>query len=303
MTRYVGGIDAGGTTFKCGLARLGSGRDVAWVARRRIPTSGPQDTVERCVGFFRDALSEVGATARDMAGLGLASFGPLNLDAGSDDFGSLLDTTKPGWSGFPIRRAFADALGVPVAIDTDVNAALLAEKSDGAAKGAANAAYITVGTGIGAGFAAGAHILGRPEHPEFGHVPVARAQGDGDFAGVCPFHATCLEGMASVTALKARFGDPMGWGPDHRGWDIAADYLAQACRTAFLTTRADRIVLGGGLMLSPHILPRIRQRFVEQIAGYLGVTEQDAQSIIVTPELGDDAGLHGAIRLVADSAL
>ena len=298
MTQYIGGIDAGGTTFKCGLAQVGDGADLNWVARRRITTSEPLETVRACAEFFKSALSDLGTTTESMTGLGLAAFGPLNLDPGSDDYGSLLGTPKPGWSGFPIRQAFSDALGVPVTIDTDVNAALLAEMKIGAAKGATNAAYITVGTGIGAGFASDGNIIGRPRHPEFGHIPVARAEGDEDFAGSCSFHATCLEGMASVTALKQRFGDPVDWDADHPGWSIAADYLAQACRTIHLTTCASRIVLGGGLMSSPFILARIRRRFVEQMAGYLGLAEQNAESMLVTPKFGDDAGLRGAVLLV-----
>ena len=170
--------------------------------------------------------------------------------------------------------------------------------SGGAATGATNAAYLTVGTGIGAGLASNGLIIGRPRHPEFGHIPVARAVGDEAFAGSCPFHATCLEGMASVTALKRRFGDPVTWDADHPGWDIAADYLAQACRTIHLTTCADKIVLGGGLMTSPFILPRICRRFVEQMAGYLGIRDRDVQSMIVTPVFGDDAGMRGAVLLV-----
>ncbi len=178
MTQYVGGIDAGGTTFKCGLAQVGDDVDVDWVARRRVTTSGPLETVHGCAEFFRRALSELGATTKDMTGLGLACFGPLNLDPESDGYGSLLGTPKPGWSDFPIRQAFIDALGLPVRIDTDVNAALLAEMSGGAATGATNAAYLTVGTGIGAGLASNGLIIGRPRHPEFGHIPVARAVGD-----------------------------------------------------------------------------------------------------------------------------
>ena len=299
MTKLIGAIDAGGTTFKCGLARVGDGADAHWVARQRIATAQPLETVEACAAFFKNALSDQGPTTAEMTGLGLAAFGPLNLDPASDGFGSLLGTPKPGWSNFPIRSAFAEALEVPVSIDTDVNAALLAEMAGGAAKGAANAAYMTVGTGIGAGLAANGRLIGRPRHPEFGHIPVARADGDGDFTGSCPYHATCLEGMASVTALKQRFGDPVDWNADHPGWDLAADYLAQACRTLYLSLCTERIVLGGGLMTSPHILHRVRRQFVEQMAGYLDIAEQDAESLIVTPDHGDDAGLQGALLLAA----
>ena len=293
MARYIGGIDAGGTTFKCGLKQVGGD----WVARRRIPTARPEETVAACTEFFRNAMGDLGASSSSLVALGVASFGPLNLDAGSQDYGSLLGTPKPHWSGFPIRQAFEEALDIKVCIDTDVNAALMAEMADGTARDVANAAYVTIGTGIGAGLSSGGQIVGRPRHPEFGHIPVSRAKGDGEFGGTCAYHATCLEGMASVTALKARFGDPVEWSADHAGWIIAADYLAQACRIIFLTTCAEKIILGGGFMTSQHILTHIHQSFVEQMAGYLSITSDDAKCLIVTPHLGDDAGLHGAILL------
>jgi fructokinase len=295
MKKYIGGIDAGGTTFKCGLREDGGD----WVARKRIATTSPENTVAESAEFFKDALARLDASTAELIALGLASFGPLNLDSESDGYGSLLGTPKPSWSGFPIRQAFADALRTSVSIDTDVNAALLAEMAEGAAIGVANAAYITVGTGIGAGIATARQIVGRPRHPEFGHIPVERTERDKDFSGVCSYHATCLEGMASVTALKARFGDPVDWEADHQGWDIVADYLAQACRVISLTACAEKIVLGGGLMTSPHILPRIHIQYVNQMAGYLNVDIHDAEDLIVTPHLGDDAGLLGAVLLVS----
>ena len=284
----IGGIDAGGTTFKCGVRDA----DGAWVARQRVPTTSPAETVAACARFFREAAGDGG-----LAALGVGSFGPLDLDPDSGTFGALLATPKPGWSGFAIRDAFAKALGCKVALDTDVNAALLAEMASGAAKGADTCAYVTVGTGIGAGLAVAGRVISRPRHPEFGHIPVARAPGDDGFAGVCPFHGACLEGMASVTALRARFGEPSDWPADHSGWDAAAHYLAQACRVLFLTTAATRIVLGGGLMTSPHILARVRAAFVAQVGGYVGADAVLANDLIRTPEHGDDAGLVGAAML------
>ena len=288
MTKLTGAIDAGGTTFKCGLRN----EHGEWLARKRVPTTTPEATIAACTGFFDSAIG-----GRPLHALGVGSFGPLDLDPGSATFGSLRSTPKAGWSGFAIRDAFQDALGCQVALDTDVNAALLAEMTSGAAEGAESCAYITVGTGIGAGVAVGGRIIGRPSHPEFGHIPVAPAPGDEGFGGVCSFHGNCLEGMTSVTALRERFGDPVDWSPDHEGWDIAAHYLAQACRVLYLTTCATRVVLGGGLMLSPHILERVRKSFYRQMGGYLGVDVGVADALICLPEHGDDAGLVGAALL------
>ena len=286
----LGGIDAGGTTFKCGL-RDGDGR---WLAKHRVRATDPAATLAGCVEFFRSETESLGI---ELAGLGIASFGPIDIDPASPRYGTILDTPKPGWSGTDLRGAFRGALGVEVAVDTDVNGALLAEMRSGAAAGASSAAYITVGTGVGAGLASGGRVLARPLHPEFGHIPIRRHPTDTEFEGVCPFHGDCLEGLASVTALKARWGDPLDWGSDHPGWDLAAHYLAQACLALTYTLRLERIVLGGGLMLSPHLLPKIRRDYAKAGGGYLGDTVEATHALIVTPGHGDDAGLVGAVEL------
>ena len=285
-----GGIDAGGTTFKCGV------QDEAgnWLFKTRIDVRDPAVTLRECMNVFRTQISKSG---QPLGALGIASFGPVDVDPASPRYGTILDTPKLGWSGTDLRTAFADALGVEVVVDTDVNGALLAEMQSGAAKGTRDAAYVTVGTGIGAGLASGGRILARPTHPEFGHIPVRRHPADTDFAGTCPFHGDCLEGLASVTALKARWGDPIAWVDDHSGWDVAADYLAQACLVLTYALRPERIVLGGGLMLSPLMLPKVRNHFANLESGYLAGASRSGADRIVIPGHGDDAGLVGAIAL------
>lgn len=198
---------------------------------------------------------------------------------------------------FPMRRAFANALQAPTAIDTDVNAALLAEMKYGAAKDAETVVYFTIGTGIGAAIFARKGLLGRPFHPEFGHIAVKRHAADNCFASVCPFHDDCLEGFASATALTARFGDIESLNDDHFCWDLSADYLAQACRAAFLAVRPQRIILGGGVLLREGLLERVRQAWTNSMGGYLGFSAEDAERIAVRAGLGDDAGLIGALAL------
>ena len=286
MSQFFGGIDAGGATFKCGV-QDGAGR---WVARRRVPTTTPAETLAACAAFFRDA-------GHPLASLGIASFGPVDVDPASPGYGTIRLTPKPHWSGADLRRAFAGPLGVAPVVDTDVNGALRAELHDGAAMGARTAAYVTVGTGIGAGIVSHGVWLGRPAHPEFGHILVRPHPRDADFKGVCPFHGVCLEGMASVTALKARWGDPAGWAADHAGWEVAAFYLAQAALALTYTLRPERIVFGGGLMLSPHMLPRLRAEFDRLINAYFGPRTPKAETLIHTPAHGDDAGLQGAVYL------
>lgn len=293
MTRRAlhGGIDAGGTTFKCGMTDASGGI----VHTCRFPVSTPEETLAACADWFAPHARSGALTT-----FGIASFGPLDVDPASPDFGAIVGSAKPGWSGTNIRNYFADALGLPVAIDTDVNGALLAEMTRGAAAGCSSAAYVTVGTGIGAGLFANGGFLGRPAHPEFGHIAIRRHPGDEGFESVCPFHPDCLEGLASVRAVRARAGSPEDLAADDRVWEIVADYLAQAARTLTLTMRPERIILGGGLMLAPHLIGKVRHAYDLQMGGYLETAP--STDLITTPGLGDDAGLHGAILLGLEAA-
>jgi fructokinase len=286
----IGGIDAGGTSFKCGLA-TGEGR---LAASRRTPTTSPSETVANCAAFFLEAARERGA---GIAALGIASFGPIDVDAASSTYGTMLNTPKPGWAGANLVETFARSLGAPVTLDTDVNGALLAEMKWGAARDVQSAAYVTFGTGIGAGVFACGGFVGKPRHPEFGHIRVQRHPDDGGFPGACPLHGDCLEGLASAPAFTARHGDPKALPSDHSGWEIQAWYMAQACVSLNLSFRLDRIILGGGLMLTEHLLPRVHDHYGRLMNGYLGESPEQIATLIQRPGLGDDAGLMGGIAL------
>mgnify|MGYP002629233336 CR=1 FL=1 len=293
MTRRLGGIDAGGTTFKCGIGDASGNL----LERHRVAVTSPEETLTACTEFFRVATG-----GRGIDSLGIASFGPLEVDPASPDYGTILQTPKQGWTGTSLTAFFGHALGVHPVVDTDVNGALLAEMTKGAARGARSAAYITIGTGIGAGIHVNGGFAGQPVHPEFGHIPLRRHPDDQAFAGICPFHGDCLEGLASVTAMRARWGEPKDLPADHAGWAIIADYLAQACQVLTLTLRLEKIILGGGLMLAPRLLGRVRRTFDTQMAGYLGTHGQPGEALIDTPGLGDDAGLIGALLLAGKPA-
>lgn len=284
------GIDAGGTTFKCGV----SDADGNLLNKHRVRVTSPEETLSACAEYFKSVVSEANLKA-----LGIASFGPIDIDRTSKTYGTILATPKPHWAGTDLRAFFSDALSTETVVDTDVNGALLAEMTAGAARGAASAVYITIGTGIGAGIYLNGGFAGQPAHPEFGHIPMKRHPDDADFAGVCPFHGDCLEGLASVTAMRARWGEPKDLVPDHQGWVIAADYLAQACRVLTLTLRVERIILGGGLILAPHLLDMVRSAYDKQMANYLGEQSIAGRTLIERPALGDDAGLQGALLLAS----
>ena len=293
MTEWLAGIDAGGTSFKCGVAD-GAGNIVA---KFRVGVTTPEETIGACLEQFEQLCAEHNG---HIAALGIASFGPLDRDSASETYGVIGATPKSYWSHTPMIKPFSDVLKCPIKIDTDVNGALIAEMVSGAAKGAVCAAYITIGTGIGAGLYANGGLLGQSSHPEFGHIHIKRHAAD-DFSGACGFHDDCLEGLASATAIRARFGPPEEIAEDHILWDIESYYLAQACQSLYLTLRTDKIILGGGVMQAPFLLDRVRDQFETLLAGYAGMTRAQACSIIHRAGHGDDAGLEGAFCLAREA--
>ncbi len=274
----LGGVEAGGTKFVCAA---GTGPED--LIRESIPTTTPAETLGRAVRFFE---------RHKVAMLGIASFGPLDLDPQSPAFGFIAATPKPGWNHVDLRGHFHRALGVPVSIDTDVNAAALAEHRWGAAKGLDNLLYLTVGTGIGGG----ALIAGEPlhglAHPEMGHIRVPHDRTADPFPGCCPYHADCLEGLASGPAMERRWGVRAQALPRHHpGWALESRYLALGLANLVCTLSPRRIVMGGGVMHNLDIFPMIRHELNGLLGGYATAPE------IVPPALGDDTGVLGALIL------
>lgn len=293
IRRCFAGIDAGGAAFKLGL----SDEEGALLGKMRVATTSPEETVRAAAQGLRDLAARAGG---EIVSLGLASFGPVDIDPISPAYGTILNTPKPGWSGAPLRAMIAEALGVAVALDTDVNAALLAEWTRGAAKGTQRAAYVTIGTGVGVAVVSDGVFAGRPFHPELGHLRVERHDGDAAFPGLCNIHGGCLEGRLSAPALKARHGAIEQLPADHPCWTVAGWYLAQLCLALSLGWRVQRIVLGGGVMKAPALLDRTRAQFSLLMNGYLAEGD-DPDRLIVRAALGEDAGLAGAIRLAQEA--
>lgn len=287
--RLFAGIDVGGATLKLGVA----GEDGPPLGKIRVRTNGPEETVAAAAVALREL--ERGA-AGEIVALGIASFGPVDIDPRSPTYGTILKTPKQGWSGAPLRAMMAHALRVPVALDTDVNAALLAEWTYGAAKGTDRAAYVTVGTGVGVSVRINGEFAGRPVHPELGHIRVERHQSDTAFDGLCSVHGNCLEGFLSAPALAARFGELEALSVDDPCWTVAGWYLAQLCLTLSLGWRVQRIVLGGGVMNAPALLHRTRAQYSAFMNHYL-TNENDENQLMVRAALGDDSGVSGAIAL------
>lgn len=284
-----GGIEAGGTKIICAV---GSGPDEL-SDPVRIETTTPAETLARIAAYFADL-------AKKPEAIGLASFGPIDLTPDSPTFGHILNTPKPGWSGFDFAGSLRRSLDVPVFVDTDVNAAVLAEVRWGAARGLRSALYLTIGTGIGGGALLDGALLHSLNHPEMGHIRIPRDLRDGNFPGVCPYHGDCLEGLASGVALSRRWSTPPeALPPDHAAWDIEARYLAQGIVNLTYTLAPERVILGGGVMRQAHLFPLIRRHVRDLTAGYLQNTavQTDLDTYIVPPGLGDRSGILGAIAL------
>lgn len=294
MRRLFGGIEAGGTKFVCAV---GDGPQGV-LAEQRIATTIPAETIGRAIAFFREQETALGR----VHALGIGTFGPVDLDRRSPRFGWITSTPKPGWADTDLRTPFQDALQVPVAVETDVNAAALAEGLWGAAQGLDTFLYMTIGTGIGGG----ALINGKPLHgllhPEMGHIRIPHDRTLDPFDGVCPFHGDCLEGLATGPAIERRWHAPPASLPrDHPAWRLEAHYLALALTSLICTLSPQRVILGGGVMAQPSLLPLIRTEVVELLHGYVRAPPilEAIDDYIVSPALGTRAGILGALALAS----
>jgi fructokinase len=263
------------------------GTGPADIKTTEFPTTQPDETIARAVEFFR--------AHPEIAAIGIASFGPIDPNLESPTFGYITSTPKPGWRNCDFAGAIRRALGVPVAFDTDVNAAALAEHRWGAARGLANFIYVTVGTGIGGGAMLDGRLLHGRLHPEMGHVRIPHDRLRDPFAGNCPYHGDCLEGLAAGPAIEARWGQPGNLLPDgHAAWNLEGEYLALGILNWTVTLAPQRIILGGGIMQRRELLPKIPVRLAELLNGYMDPPD------LVLPELGTRAGVLGAIALATD---
>ena len=284
MPNLYGGIEAGGTKFICAVAS--SPDDIR--AEVRFPTASPEETLEKVVDFFRSKAAD-----HPLSALGIASFGPLDLNPASSTYGHVTSTPKPGWAHTNFLGVIRDTLGLPTGFDTDVNGAALAEGRWGAAQGLDTFLYMTIGTGIGGGLIANRRVVHGLMHPEMGHIRIPHDQVADPFSGICPFHGNCLEGLANGPALGERWGIPADqMPPDHPGWDLEAHYLAAALANLICTSSPQRIILGGGVMEQAHLFPRIHKKVQKMLNGYIQLPEilTGIEAYIVPPGSGVELG-------------
>jgi fructokinase len=284
-----GAIEAGGTKFVCGV---GTGPDD--LETIQFPTTSPEATLAIAIEFLREQ------SMGELQAVGIGSFGPIDLHSTSLTFGYVTSTPKAGWQNFNLAGTVREALAVPVGFDTDVDAAALGEARWGAAQNLSDFLYLTVGTGIGGGAIINGRVLHGMVHPEMGHIRVPHDLVQDPFAGGCPYHGDCLEGLASGPAMQARWGIaaqnlPAG----HPAWTLEAHYLANGLANWVLTLSPQRIVLGGGVLRQSTLFTSIRQDLVRILNGYVRATEimRDIDQYVVPPLLGGRAGVLGGLVL------
>lgn len=278
----LGAIEAGGTKFVCAVGQ----KDGRLVERIQINTDIPERTIPEVIAFFREFPIQA---------IGIASFGPIDINKESPTYGYIKSTPKPGWIDFPFVQTMEDAFHVPIHFTTDVDGAALGEWAYGAAKGHNSCLYMTVGTGIGAGAVVDGKLLRGLSHPEMGHISVRRHPED-SYEGFCPYHRDCIEGLAAGPAIEGRWGVKADMLHHEKAWEMEAYYLAEALVQYILILSPEKIIMGGGVMKQKHLFPRIHSLVKEKLAVFVPLPDKLVR-YIVPPQLGDDAGVTGALLM------
>ena len=281
-----GALEAGGTKMVCAV-----GDENGNILKRvSIPTRTPEETMPEMIAFFREY---------PLAALGIGCFGPVDLDKKSPTYGFITSTPKLAWQNYPIVNAFHQALCIPIGFDTDVNAAALGEAAYGCTRDVDNSIYITIGTGVGVGVIANGKPYHGMMHPEGGHIILSRHPQEPMVKSACPFHDNCLEGLAAGPSIEKRWGRPAAELTEKQEvWDLEAFYIGQALADYIMLLSPERIVLGGGVMHVPGLLPLIRKETLRQLNGYIRVKNlEDIDHYIVGASLQDNQGILGCLEL------
>jgi len=284
----LGALEAGGTKMVCAI-----GNEKGEIFERiSIPTETPDITMPKIVEYFQ---------GKGIEALGIGCFGPIDLNRDSETYGYITTTPKLAWSNYNIVGVLKDALRIPVGFDTDVNGSMLGEATWGCAQGLECSMYITIGTGIGAGIIANGKLLHGMLHPEAGHL-LMRRHPDDTYEGKCPYHKTCLEGMAAGPAIEDRWGKKGVELADRKEvWEMEAYYIAQALVDYIMVLSPQKIILGGGVMHQEHMMPLVLKELKEQLGGYIQTKEiENLAEYIVLPSLDDNQGIMGALKLALD---
>ncbi|WP_315072713.1 ROK family protein [uncultured Clostridium sp.] len=277
-----GAIEAGGTKFVCAV----SNENLEIIERVSIPTTTPDETMKSVCELF---------DKYNLEAIGIGSFGPIDVNKKSKTYGYITTTPKLAWGNYNFVGIIKDRYNIPIGWTTDVNAAALGELKKGAAFGLQSCVYLTVGTGIGGGAVINGQLLEGYGHPEMGHILV-RMHNNDKYEGACPYHSSCLEGIASGPAIEERWGKKAYELEENKEvWKIEAFYLAQAVMTYTLILSPERIVLGGGVMKQRQLFPLIRTELEQLMKKYVSMPNLD--EYIVPPGLGDNSAIIGCLLL------
>ncbi len=290
--RKIGALEAGGTKMVLAIYQ----EDGTELERITLPTETPEITMPKMIAFFRE---------HNIDALGVGSFGPLDLNPDSPTYGYITSTPKLAWKDYPLLEKLLDGQDIPAGIDTDVNAAIIAEVEQGAARGCQNAVYVTIGTGVGGGVYSNGKTVHGLLHPEVGHALLKPHPDDPNPRGVCPYHESCVEGLAAGPAIGARVqGDAKDLPDDHPTFALEAYYLAQMCVNLIMTLSPERIILGGGVMQRESLIKQVREETLRQLGGYIQhpAILEHIDEYIVTPDLFPVSGLVGSF-LIGKAAL
>ncbi len=296
MKKVFGGVEAGGTKFVCMVGTDPQNID----DEIRFPTTTPEETLKKVIEFFLPYHKNNQLTA-----IGIGSFGPVDLRKTSPQYGYITTTPKPGWQNTNICSEISKIINVPIVFDTDVNAAAFGELFWSGSKGILDPfVYITVGTGIGVGVIANQAPIHGLVHTEGGHIHIPQDKTIDPFIGICPYHNNCLEGLASGPAIKARWGiSAQDLPADHPAWNLEADYIALAICNIIMMYSPMRIVVGGGVAQHPGLLEQIRSKTKNLVNNYVQseAITKNISNYIISPMLGNQAGVLGAIALAVDN--
>lgn len=280
-----GALEAGGTKMVCALGK----EDGTVLEQISIPTTTPEETIPQIIEYFKN---------KEIVSLGIGAFGPVDVNKSSDKYGYILDTPKTAWKYYDLLGNIQRELQVPIGIDTDVNGSCLGEVTFGTSKGMDSVVYLTIGTGVGMGASINGQLLHGMLHPEAGHI-ILKQHPEDNYNGKCPYHGTCLEGLAAGPAIEDRWGKKaIELKDNEKVWELEAYYIAQALVNYILTLAPRRIILGGGVMHQAQLFPLVRKEVEKLLNGYLNTKElNDMDNYIIPASLNDDQGIMGCIQL------
>lgn len=288
--KLYGSIEAGGTKFVCGVGN----KELEIVDRISFPTTQPAETMQQVIAFFEQYREQ-------LAGIGVGSFGPIDIQRDSSTYGYITSTPKLVWQNYDFVGELKRHFALPIAWTTDVNAAAYGEYVAGSGKGVRSVVYYTIGTGVGGGAIQDGHFIEGFSHPEMGHMQV-KPHPEDQFVGVCPFHGDCLEGMAAGPAIEKRLGKKgQDLAETDPYWEIEAYYIAQCAYNTTLLLSPDVIIFGGGVMQQQHMLEKVHKAFQSLVNGYVKTPE--LKDYIVRPALVNNAATIGCFALAKEAVL